>query len=69
MITAFKEIAFKIDIKTNMEIHFLAITSNFQNGVHQSLKKSNDNPHYIHTSYNHLTAIIKQKSQYQKHIS
>ena len=54
IIKIFKQIGFKIDIKTNLkEVDFLDVT-------YQPYKKENDKLFYINTSSNHPRTIIKQ---------
>ena len=48
-------------IHTNLKIvNFLDVTLNFCKGTHESYKKDNDPPIYIHTSSNHPPSITKQ---------
>ena len=60
-IKIFKEIAFSIDIQTNLkEVDFLDVTLNLKNVTHCPYKKPDDNLLYIHSSSNHQPQIIKQ---------
>ena len=57
----FKDIAFGIDIQTNLkEVDFLDVTLNLQNVTYCPYKKPDDNLLYIHSSSNHQPQIIKQ---------
>ena len=61
IIKIFKQIGFKIDIKTNLkEVDFLDITLSLQKETYRPYKKENDKLFYINTSSNHLRTIIKQ---------
>ena len=61
VIKIFKDIGFRIDIKTNLkDVDFLDVTLNLQNGTYCPYKKPNDKLLYIHSSSNHPTQIIKQ---------
>lgn len=54
----FKEIGFKIDIKTNLKIvDFLDVTFNLNNDTYRPYKKENDKLLYINTSSNHPTQL------------
>ena len=61
VIKIFKEISFKIEIKTNLKVvDFLDIIFNLSNGTYKPYRKHNDNLSYVITSSNHQTQIIKQ---------
>ena len=61
IIKIFKDIAFGIDIQTNLkEVDFLYVTLNLQNVTYCPYKKPDDNLLYIHSSSNHQPQIIKQ---------
>ena len=61
IIRIFKDIAFIIDIQTNLkEVHFLAGSLNLQNGTYRQYKKSNDKFLNIHISLKHPQQTIKQ---------
>ena len=61
IIRIFKQIGFKIEIKTNLkEIDFLDVTFSLKKETHQPFRKENDELLYIHTSSNHPPPIIKQ---------
>ena len=54
VIKTFNYIAFKIDIKTNLEIvDFLGVTFNLNKGTYSPYKKSSDKILYINTLSNH----------------
>ena len=54
LIKIFKEIGFKVDIKTNLEIvDFLDITFNLRNNSYKPYKKPNDVVLYINKNSNH----------------
>ena len=57
----FKEVGFKIKIKTNLKIvDFLDITFNLTNGTYRPYKNPNDSLLYVNTSSNHPLQVIKQ---------
>ena len=59
VIKIFKDVGFKIEIKTNLKIvDFLDVTLNLSNGTYSPYKKPNDQFLYIHTSSNHPPQII-----------
>ena len=59
VITIFKDVDFKIEIKTNLKIvDFLDVTLNLSNGTYSPYKKPNDQLLYVHTSSNHPSQII-----------
>ena len=61
IIKIFKEIGFKIDIETNLEIvNFLDMTFNLINGSYKPYKKPNDTLLYINKNSNHPPQIIKK---------
>ena len=61
VITIFKEIDFKIEIKTNLKVvDFLDITFNLFSGIYKPYRKPNDTLLYVNISSNHLPQIIKQ---------
>ena len=59
VIKIFKDVGFKIEIKTNFKIvDFLDVTLNLSNRTYSPYKKSNDQLLYVHTSSNHPPQII-----------
>ena len=61
IIKSFKDIAFSVDIQTNLkEVDFLDITLNLQNDTYCPYKKPNDKLLYIQLLLNHPPWIIKQ---------
>ena len=61
IIKIFKDIAFSIDIQTNLkEVDFLDVTLSQQNGTYRPYKKPNNKLLYIHSSSNYVLQIIKQ---------
>ena len=57
----FKDIAFSIDVQTNLkEVDFLDVALNLQNFTYFPQKRPNYNLLYIHSSSHHPTQIIKQ---------
>ena len=61
IIKIFKEIGFKIKIKTNLKhVDFLDVTFNLNNSTYQPYKKEDYQLLYINTSSNHPPSIIKQ---------
>ena len=61
VIKTFKDVGFKIDIKTNLKVvDFLDATFNLSNGTYKPYKKPNDTLLYINTSSNHPPQVIKQ---------
>ena len=61
IIKIFKEIGFKIEIKTNLkQVDFLDVTFNLNNSTYQPYKKEDNQLLYINTSSNHPPSIIKQ---------
>ena len=59
VIKIFKDVGFKIEIKTNLKIvDFLDVTLNLSNGTYSPYKKPNDQLLYVHTSSNHPPQII-----------
>ena len=61
IIKIFKDIAFAIDMETNLKIvYFLDITFNLNNGTYRPYKKPNDLLLYINKSSNHPPQIINQ---------
>ena len=63
VIKIFKEIGFKIETKSNLEVvDFLDITFNLSNGTCKPYRKSNDKLLYINTSSNHSPKLL---SSYQ----
>ena len=61
VIKIFKEIGFKIEIKTNLKIvDFLDITFNLSNVTYKPYRKPNDNLLYVNTSSNQSLQIIKE---------
>ena len=61
VIKIFKEIVFKIEIKTNLKVvDFLDITFNLSSDTYKPYRKPNDNLLYVNTSSNHPPQIIKQ---------
>lgn len=66
IIKVFKEIEFKIDIKTNLkEVNFLDVNFDLQKCIYQLLKrkKTNDNRLYVHIFSKHPSTIITQIPQ------
>ena len=60
VIKTFKDVGFKIEIKTNLKIvDFLDVTLNLNKGTYNPYKKSNDKILYINTLSNHPLQIIK----------
>ena len=56
----FKEVGFKIEIKTNLKIvNFLDVIFNLTNGTYRPYKKPNDFLLYVNTSSNHPPQVIK----------
>ena len=54
IIKSFKDIAFSVDIQTNIkEVDFLDITLNLQNDTYRPYKKPNDKLLYIQLLSNH----------------
>ena len=61
IIKIFKDIAFAIDVETNLKIvDFLDNTFNLNNGTYRPYKKPNDLLSYINKSSNHPPQIIDQ---------
>ena len=61
VIKIFKEIGFKIEIKTNLKIvDFLDITFNISNVTYKPYRKPNDNLLCVNTSSNQSPQIIKE---------
>ena len=61
VIKTFKDLGFKIDIKTNLKVvDFLDATFNLSNGTYKPYKKPNNTLLYINTSSNHPPQVIKQ---------
>ena len=61
IIKIFKEIGFKIEIKTNLkQVDLLDVTFNLNNSTYQPYKKEDNQLLYINTSSNHPPSIIKQ---------
>ena len=61
IIKIFKEIGFKIEIKTNLkQVDFLDVTFNLNNSTYQPYKKEDNQLLYINTSSSHPPSIIKQ---------
>ena len=61
IIKIFKEIGFKVEIKTNLkQVDFLDVTFNLNNSTYQPYKKEDNQLLYINTSSNHPPSIIKQ---------
>ena len=59
-IKVFKDIGFKIEVKSNLKIvHFLDVTFNLSNECYSPCKKPNDNLLYVNTSSNHPPQITK----------
>ena len=59
VIKIFKDVGFKIEIKTNLKIvDFLDVTLNLSNGTYSPYKKLNDQLLYVRTSSNHPPQII-----------
>ena len=59
VIKTFKDVGFKIDIKTNLKVvDFLDATFNLSNGTYKPYKKPNDTLVYINTSSNHPPQVI-----------
>ena len=59
IIKIFKDVVFKIEIKTNLKIvDFLYVTLNLSNGTYSPYKKPNDQLLYVHKSSNHPPQII-----------
>ena len=64
IIKTFKDIAFAIDVETNLKIlDFLDTTFNLNNGTYRPYKKPNDLLLYINKSSNHPPQIINQLPQ------
>ena len=63
-IKIFKEIGFKIEIKTNLKVvDFLNITFSLSNGTWKPYRRTNDiyvNLLYVNTSSNHPLQVITQ---------
>ena len=60
VIKIFKEVGFKIEIKTILKIaDFLYVTFNLTNGTYRPYKKPNDPLLYVNTSSNHPPQVIK----------
>ena len=60
VIMTFKDVGFKIDIKTNLKVvDFLDATFNLSNGTYKPYKKPNGTLLYINTSSNHPPHVIK----------
>ena len=60
VIKTFKDVGFKIDIKTNLKVvDFLDATFNLSNGTYKPYKKPNKTLLYINTSSNHPPHVIK----------
>ena len=60
VIKIFKEVGFKIEIRTNLKIvNFLDVTFNLTNGTYRPYKKPNDPLLYVNTSSNHPPQVIK----------
>ena len=61
LIKTFKDVGFKIDIKTNLKVvDFLDATFNLSNGTYKPCKKPNETLLYINTYSNHPPQVIKQ---------
>ena len=61
IIKIFKQIGFKIDMKTNLkEVDFLDVTLSLQKETYRPYEIENDKLFYINTSSNHPRTIIKQ---------
>ena len=61
IIRVFKDIAFSLEIETNLkEVDFLDVSLNLQNGTYRPYKKPNDRLLYIHSLSNHPPNVIKQ---------
>ena len=61
IIRIFKQIGFKIEIKTNLkEVDFLDVTFDLRKETYRPYKKENDELFYINTSSNHPRSIIKK---------
>ena len=61
VIKTFKDVGFKIDIKTNLKVvDFLDATFILSNGTYKPYKKPNDIVLYINTSSNHPPQVSKQ---------
>ena len=59
VIKIFKDVRFKIEIKTNLKIvDFLDVPLNLSNGTYSPYKKPNDQLLYVRTSSNHPPQII-----------
>ena len=60
VIKIFKNVDFKIEVKSNLKIvHFLDVTFNLSDECYSPYKKPNDNLLYVNTSLNHPPQIIK----------
>ena len=60
VIKIFKEVGFKIEIKTNLKIvDFLDVTFNLANDTYRPYKNPNDPLLYVNTSSNHPHQVIK----------
>ena len=56
----FKEVEFKIEVKTNLKIvDFLDVTFNLTNRTYSPYKNPNDPLLYVNTSSNHPPQVIK----------
>ena len=68
IIRIFKQIGFKIEIKTNLkEVDFLDVTFDLRKETYRPYEKENDKLFYINTSSNHPRSIIKQISTSVSH--
>ena len=64
-IKTFKDVGFKIDIKTNLKVvDFLDATFNLSNGTYKPYKKPNDTLLYINTSNKEM--FDKTKPEHEK---
>ena len=61
VIKVFKDLGFKIEIKTNLKVvDFLDVSFNLKNGTYGPYKKPNDQLLYVNTSSNHPPNIIEK---------
>ena len=61
IIEIFKNVGFKVEIKTNLRIvDILEVRFNLLDGMYKPYKKPNDQLLYVNTSLNHPPQIIKQ---------
>ena len=61
IIKIFKDIAFAIDVETNLKIvYFLDITFNLNNGAYRPYKKPKESLLYLYKSSNHPPQVINQ---------